>query len=71
MTIGIVTVVVAVAALSFIFWSMNDYAERCKIEYTETCQVFTGASFPLLMIVLIIAALVLISSTVVYILVTA
>ena len=71
LTIGVLTVIVAVGALTFIFWSMTDYAEKCKIVYTETCEVFTGASFPLLMIVLIIAALVLISSTVVYILVTA
>ena len=70
-TIGAVTVIVAVCALAFIFWSITDYSEKCKITYTDVCNIFTGPSFPLLLIVLIIAGLVLISSTVVYILVTA
>lgn len=68
--IGAVTVLVAVGALGFIFWSMADYSERCKTEQLDVCGAFTGPSFPVIMIVLIIAGLVLVSSTVVYILVT-
>lgn len=69
--IGAVTVLVAVGALGFIFWSMADYSERCKTELLDVCSTFTGPTFPVIMIVLIIAGLVLVSSTVVYILVTA
>jgi len=68
--IGTITVLIAVGSLAFILWSITDYSERCKTERMDVCDTFTGPSFPLLVIVLIIAGLVLISSTVVYILVT-
>jgi hypothetical protein len=71
MTFGVMTIVIAVGALAFIIWSITDYSERCKTEVLDVCETFTGPSFPLLLIVLIIAGLVLIASTVVYILVTA
>lgn len=70
-TIGAITVIVAVGSLAFILWSLTDYSEKCKINRSDICDTFNGPSFPLLVVVLIIAALVLISSTVVYILVTA
>ena len=69
--IGAVTIIIAVGALGFILWTITDYSERCKTEQLDICNTFTGPSFPLLLIVLIIAGLVLVSSTVVYILVTA
>lgn len=71
LSIGIVTVLIAVGSLGFILWSITDYSERCKAEALEICAAFAGPSFPLLLIILIIAGLVLVSSTVVYILVTA
>lgn len=71
LTIGIVTVIVAVSALGYILWSITDYSEKCKTETLDICETFSGPSFPFLLIVLIIAGLVLVSSTVVYILVTA
>lgn len=69
--IGAVTVMVAVGALGFILWSITDYSTRCQTENLDICKTLTGSGFPLLLIVLIIAGLVLVSSTVVYILVTA
>lgn len=69
--IGAVTVLVAVGALGFILWSITDYSEKCKTQNLDVCSTFTGPTFPLLLIVLVIAGLVLVSSTVVYILVTA
>ena len=69
--IGIVTVLLAVGSLGFILWSITDYADRCQTEDLDVCNTFTGPSFPLFLIILIIAGLVLVSSTVVYILATA
>lgn len=69
--IGVVTIVIAVAALAFIFWSVTNYAEACQTEQLDVCNDLTGPSFPILLIVLIIAGLILVSSTVVYIMVTA
>lgn len=63
-------VFVAVIALGFILWQTTSISERCSVEGGEGCEVFTGASFPVLILTLIIAGLVLVSSTVVYILVT-
>ncbi|MBI4894650.1 MAG: hypothetical protein HY833_02855 [Candidatus Aenigmarchaeota archaeon] len=71
LAIGTVTVLIAVGALAFILWTITDYAEKCKTEQSDVCDTLNGPSFPLLIIVLIIAGLVLIASTVVYILVTA
>jgi len=71
LAIGVVTVIIAVGALGFILWTITDYAEKCKTEASDVCETLNGPSFPLLIIVLIIAGLVLIASTVVYILVTA
>jgi H+/Cl- antiporter ClcA len=71
LVIGVVTVLIAIGALAFILWTITDYSEKCKTERAEVCETLNGPSFPLLIIVLIIAGLVLIASTVVYILVTA
>ena len=69
--IGVMTVVIAVGALGYILYSVTSYADTCQGQQTETCSHFTGPSFPFLLIILISAGLVLVSSTVVYILVTA
>jgi len=71
LAIGVITVLIAVGSLGFILWSITDYSERCLTENLDICGTFTGPSFPLLLIILVIAGLVLVSSTVVYILVTA
>ena len=69
--IGGLTVVIAVFALGFILYSITDFSERCEVEASESCARFTQTSFPLLLVTLIIGGLVLVASTVVYILVTA
>ena len=69
--IGGLTVLIAVFALGFILWSITDFSEKCETEVSETCARFTQTSFPLLLVTLIIGGLVLVASTVVYILITA
>ena len=69
--IGGITVVVAILALGFILYSITSFSERCEIEVSENCARFTQTSFPILLVTLIIGGLVLVASTVVYILVTA
>lgn len=67
--IGGVTILVAIGALGFILFTVTDYSEKCKTQDLDVCDRFTGPSFPVLMIVLIIAGLVIVSSTVIYILI--
>lgn len=69
--IGGVTIVVAVASLVFILWTLTSYSERCKSEVLDICDTLSGASFPLLIVALTVAGLILVSSTVVYILLRA
>ena len=65
------TIVLAVGALAFILWSMTDYQEKCKTQDLDICDAFKGSNFSLLVLTLVLAGLVLISSTVLYILTTA
>lgn len=69
--IGAVILVIAVGALGFLLWAISYYSEKCKTDHSDICKEFDGPAFPLLIIVLTIAGLVILASSVVYILVTA
>ncbi len=66
----IVTIFVAALTLFYIFGSIGDIAEKCKEQRTQICDNLSGMSFPMLIILLIIAGFVMIISTVVYIFVS-
>lgn len=67
--VGGVTVLVAIAALGFILWNTTSIAETCKTQQLEICDAISGPNFSIIMTTLIISGLVLVASTVVYILV--
>ena len=69
--IGAVILVIAVGALGFLLWNISYYSEKCKTDHLEICKELEGPAFLVLLIVLTIAGLVILASSVVYILVTA
>ena len=68
--VGAVTVMVAVGALVYILWTTSDYSARCKTEKLDICNTINGPNFVLFIMTLVVAGLVLVSSTIVYILFT-
>ena len=66
---AIVSIFIAMLTLFYIFDSMGRLADGCKVQNTDVCKQLSGPSFPMLVILLIIAGFVMIISTVVYILV--
>ncbi|MEM5802200.1 MAG: hypothetical protein QXQ18_02330 [Candidatus Aenigmatarchaeota archaeon] len=70
--IGLITVVIAVFALFYIFFTLNGIVNRCKIDPNSSvlCSQISGFTFPMILILLVIGGFILIISAVGYILLT-
>jgi hypothetical protein len=69
--IGLVTVVIAVFALFYIFFNIDQIVNKCKVEpELNICKYLSGFTLPVIIILLIIAGFILIISTVGYVLLT-
>ncbi len=70
--IGLITVVIAVFALFYIFFTLDNIVKGCKINPSSSvlCPQLSGFTFPVIVILLIIGGFILIISAVGYILLT-
>ncbi len=67
--IGISVILIAVFTLFYIFSSLKKIADACsRGEALQICQQIQGLSFPILVILLIVGGLIIVISTVIYIL---
>ncbi|MEM5766345.1 MAG: hypothetical protein QW423_01770 [Candidatus Aenigmatarchaeota archaeon] len=68
--IGLAVVFIATFMLFYIFDNMNNLAEKCKVEVPKSfvCQQFSGFTFSMLVVLLIISGFLFVILTVSYIL---
>lgn len=69
--LGLVTIFIAIAALLFIFYNLEQLADRCKSEHTPICDQLSGFTMSMLIVLLIVGGFVITISATVFIMLSA
>jgi len=68
---GLVTIVVAIAALFFIFYQLEQLADSCKVKVEPICSQLSGFTMSMLIVLLMVGGFVITITATVFILMSA
>ena len=71
LALGLVTIVVAITALLFVFFKIGELSDSCKVEPKPICQQLSGFTMSMIIVLLIIGGFVITIAATVFIMLSA